>query len=156
MAGTLPVAGHNAGIYIEVDPVGAQGTFTFVSEVTSSIDYDSSREETEITPHASQTDSYVLSPVIKRGDMSLDITYKHANTVHAALHSHYHTKKPFGLMQIGPDGTLPSTDVVIQSGELKSWKQAAPNRNGEYKVTAIFRPSGTFIKNGVTYLVEPE
>lgn len=153
MAGTLPVAGHNAAHYVEVDPVGTQGTFTFFPEVTSSIDYDTSREEAEITPHAAQTDSYVLSPVIKRGDRTIEFTYKWANTVHAAMHAHYHNKIPFGLMTIGPDGALPTSDVVIESGEWKSWKQAAPNRNGEYKVTAIFRPSGTFIKNGTTYLV---
>lgn len=151
MPGTVPVAGHASIIAIEVDPVAAAGIFNTVPEVTSSLDYDSMREETEITPHAAGVDSYITSQVLKRGDLSLEMTYKWANEVHVAMHDHYHDHVTFGMMLIGPDGSAPSSDVVIQSGELKSWKQAGPARNGEYKVTAAFRASGPFKKNGVLY-----
>lgn len=151
MPGTLPVAGHAALIAIEVDPTGAQGTFTTVPEVTSSIDHNTTRENTEISAHASLVDSYIVSQLIHRDTVNMELSYKHANTVHAALSNHYYSKVLFGMMIIGPDGSAPSTDTIIQSGELISFSKSAPNRNGEYKVTASFRPTGPFKVNGTLY-----
>lgn len=150
-AGDLPVAGHAASIYVEVDPIGAAGTFTLVSEVTSSIDTNTTRENTEISAHASLVDSYIVSQLIHRDEISMEITYKFNNTVHSALHDHYYEKVRFGMMVVGPEGTAPGTDTVIQSGELTSFSKTAPNRNGEYKVAATFRPSGPFKVNGTLY-----
>jgi hypothetical protein len=151
MAGTLPVAGHAAIHAIEVDPTGAQGTFTTVPEVTSSIDLNTTREATEISAHGDIADRYIVSQLIKRDVITLEITYKHANVVHAALEDHYYAKTKFGLMTIGPDGTAPNTDTILQSGELISFSKMAPNRAGEYKVSAQFRPTGRFKVNGTIY-----
>jgi len=150
--GTLPVAGHGTTIAKELDPTVSPGVFTTIPEVTSSIDFSESREQTEITPHASYTDSYILSQVRKRDDLPLDITYKFANAVHKALSDNFHNQVKFGIMIIGPEGAAPSTDTTIQSGELKTWKQMSPVRNGEYKVNAVFRPSGPFKYNGTLYV----
>ena len=149
--GTLPVAGHGSTIAIEVDPNAAQGTFTTVPEVTSSIDYSTQRQKTEITPHAAVVDSHIVSQVIGRDDLTIDFTYKFANTVHAALSGHYHNNRIFGVMIIGPEGTAPSADTVIESGQITTWKQMGPVRNGEYKASIVFRASGPFKYNGTLY-----
>lgn len=149
--GTLPVAGHASVVAIEVDPVGAPGVFTTIPEVTSSIDWGSTRAKTDITPHGAGVDSHIVSQVELRDDMTLDATYKFANTVHAALYNFYRNNTRFGLMQIGPEGTAPSTDCVIESGQLTTWKQMGPVRNGEYKAQFVFRASGPFKANGVLY-----
>lgn len=149
--GDNPVAGHATQIYIEVDPVGAAGTFTRVPEVTSSIDHNMTRESTEITPHGDIPDSYIVSQVMKRAEVAMDITYKFANAVHAALHGHYLANTRFGVMIVGPEGTAPGTDTVIESGQLVSWNQMSPVRNGEYKAAVSFRPSGAFKVNGTLY-----
>jgi hypothetical protein len=149
--GDNPVAGHATQIYIEVDPVGVQGTFTLLPECTSSIDHNVTRENTEITPHGANVDSYIVSQVKKRAEVGMDITYKFNNSVHAALHAHYYGNVVFGVMIVGPEGTAPGTDTVIESGQLVSFAQMSPVRNGEYKVTASFRPSGAFKVNGTLY-----
>lgn len=148
--GTLPVAGHASKTYIEVDPT-AQGVFTIVSEVTSSIDFGTTRQKTDITPHGAGVDSYIVAQIIGRDDLTLDITYKFADTVHAALHDHYMSNTIFGLMILGPEGTQPSTDCVIQSGQITTWKQMGPVRNGEYKAQLVFRASGPMKVNGTLY-----
>jgi len=149
--GTLPVAGHAAIHAIEVDPSGSQGVFTTVPEVTSSIDWDTTREKTVITPHGAGVSSNIVSQVITVNDISGEMTFKHANTVHAAMLNHYLNKVQFGWMMVGPDGTAPSTDTVICSGEFTTFKKMAPARNGEYKVGFVFTPSGPFKANGVIY-----
>ncbi len=149
--GENPVAGHATSIYAEVDPVGAPGVFTYVPEVTSSIDNNFTRENSEITPHGAGVDSYIVSQVRKRAEVTMDLTYKFLNTVHAALHAHYLANRPFGIMVVGPEGTAPGTDTVIESGQLISWNEQSPVRNGEYKVGASFRPSGPFKVNGTLY-----
>lgn len=150
-AGDNVVAGHAAAIYIEVDPTLSQGNFTIVSEVTSSIDHATTREQTEVSAHGSIVDSYVVSQLIHRDDVAMEITFKFGDTVHAALQNHYYDKVRFGMMIVGPEGTAPNTDTIIQSGELISFSKIAPNRNGEYKVPATFRPSGAFKVNGTLY-----
>jgi hypothetical protein len=149
--GDNPVAGHATQIYIEVDPTGAQGTFTLLPECTSSIDHNMTRESTEITPHGAGVDSYIVSQVKKRAEVGMDITYKFANPVHAALHAHYLGNVRFGIMIVGPEGTAPGTDTVIESGQMVTWNQMSPVRNGEYKASASFRPSGAFKVNGTLY-----
>lgn len=149
--GDNPVAGHATQIYIETDPIGAPGSFTRVPEVTSSIDNDRTRESTEITAHGDVADSYIVSQVHKRAEVAMDITYKFANTVHAALMAHFNNNVRFGIMIVGPEGTAPGTDTVIESGQLVSFKQQSPVRNGEYKVSGSFRPSGPYKINGTLY-----
>lgn len=151
MAGTLPVAGHRALHAVEVDPVGAPGTFTTVPEVTSSIDNATTRDTSDISAHADVADRHLVSELIKRDVVSMEITFKYGNTVHAALSSHYYDKVKFGLMTVGPDGTAPTADTIIQSGELISFSKAAPISAGAYKVTAQFRPTGRFKVNGTLY-----
>lgn len=149
--GDNPVAGHATQIYIEVDPTGAQGTFTRVPEVTSSIDDNRTREKTEITPHGDTPDSYIVSQVHKRAEVAIDITYKFANTVHAALMDHFNANTRFGIMIVGPEGTAPGTDTVIESGQLVSFNRQSPVRNGEYKAMVSFQPSGPYKVNGTLY-----
>lgn len=149
--GDNPVAGHATQIYAEVDPVGAPGTFTRVPEVTSSIDDNRTRESTEITPHGDIPDSYIVSQVHKRGEVAMDITYKFGNTVHAALMDHFNENTRFGIMIVGPEGTAPGTDTVIESGQLVSFNRTSPVRNGEYKAALSFRPSGAYKINGTLY-----
>lgn len=152
--GTLPVAGHAARIYIEADPDGAPGVFTLVPEVTSSIDFSTKSEVTEITAHGAGVGSKIVSQVIGRDDLTFDMTYKFANDVHAAIHdAHYAVPKTiFGIMILGPEGTAPDTDCVIMSGEVSTWKQMAPARNGEYKAQWIFTPTlGAMKVNGTLY-----
>lgn len=149
--GDNPVAGHATQIYAEVDPVGAQGTFTRVPEVTSSIDDNRTREMTEITPHGDIPDSYIVSQVHKRGEVAMDITYKFGDTVHAALMAHFNNNVRFGIMIVGPEGTAPGTDTVIESGQLVSFNRTSPVRNGEYKAALSFRPSGAYKINGTLY-----
>lgn len=151
--GTLPVAGHAARLYIEVDPSGSPGVFTLVPEVTSSIDVGSTRQKTEITAHGAGVGSNIVSQVMGQDDITVDMTYKFANAVHAALHDHYVNGTTFGLMELGPEGdaTL-NADCMIRSGEISTWKQMAPARNGEYKAQWIFTPTLGAIKwNGTIY-----
>jgi len=150
--GTIPVAGHGTKLYIEIDPDLSPGVFTLVPEVTSSIDVGTSRQKTEITAHGAGVGSNIVSQVMGRDDMTNDMTYKFANAVHAALHDHYHTGVTFGVMVLGPEGTAPSTDCVIQSGEVSTWKKMGPARNGEYKCQWVFTPTlGAMKVNGTIY-----
>lgn len=150
--GTTPVAGHAAKLYIEVDPDLSPGVFTLVSEVTSSIDFGTTRQKTEITAHGAGVGSNIVAQVMGRDDITVDMTYKFADAVHAALHNHYMTGTTFGVMILGPEGTAPSADCVIQSGEASTWKQMAPVRNGEYKAQWVFTPTlGAMKVNGTVY-----
>lgn len=150
--GTTPVAGHATRLYCEVDPDGAQGTFTLIPEITSSIDVGSKRENTVITPHGAGVGSKIVAQVMELDDIQTDMTYKFANAVHQALHSFYLENKVFGLMQLGPEGTAPSADCVIQSGQVTSWKQMGPVRNGEYKCQWVFTSTTGAVKiNGTIY-----
>lgn len=149
--GTLPVAGHATVLAVEVDPAGAPGVFTTLPEVTSSIDWGGTRNKTEITPHGSNVDSHIVSQVQNRDDLTIEISYKFANTVHAALYGFWNANTIFGVMTIGPEGTAPGTDTIIESGQLTTFKKMGPVRNGEYKAQLVFRPSGPFKANGVIY-----
>jgi hypothetical protein len=150
--GTNPVAGHGARHYAELDPDGSPGVFTLIPEVTSSVDFGTTKQKTVITAHGAGVGSSIVAHVMDRDDLTLDITYKFANAVHAALHDLYYTNKVFGMMTLGPEGTAPTTDCVIQSGELSTWKKMGPVRNGEYKAQLVFTPTlGAMKVNGTLY-----
>lgn len=149
---SLAEAGHGATLAMELDPTGAQGVFTVVSELASDIDgLALSRSSTEVTPHEDDIDSYVHG-VLKRDPLTFTCNFIYGGATHTGakgLRDNIITGTRFGIRFRGVGGT-DDTDEIIASGEVINWKEVNPAREGARSAEITFQPSKAFIVDGVT------
>lgn len=144
--------GHGALIAIEVDPTGAPDVYQTVGDLTSDITQKWTLGGTENTPHNLSASTYEPDAVMELDELSIEVNYRYGNVgaYHMTLRNHFLNKRTFKLRLRGPGGTT-NSDEVIYSGYLSSWQESNPRKTGSRKATGMFRPSGPFIVDGVTY-----
>lgn len=129
---SLAQAGHGALVAIELDPSGAQGTFTTVSELNGDITWpELNRPESETTPHQDTIDDYVLGR-LGRGPLTFGVNFIFDDQTHDHLTGLYQKmidNEMFGIRLRGPGGTA-NTDEWIASGQVQSITQVSPVREG--------------------------
>lgn len=147
-----PSSGHGGLVYIELDPVADQGTFTEVPGLNYDMNLGAfTRAAENVTPHNNnQADVWVRAATIERDAFPMTLNHDPANEVHQALQSHAINNLTFGMRILGPSGVA-ATDEIIWSGGMTSWKPAGPVREGKRMVECEFRPSGNWKVNGVLY-----
>jgi hypothetical protein len=133
--------GHGALFAMEVDPEGAPGTFTTISELIGDVNVSLNRTTTEVTPHNATMDHYVASAVMRREPWDLSVNYVPGDSTHAALIAHVHGNTLFGVRFRGPGSSGPS-DEWIASGYATSANQMNPVREGARTLEISFRPTG--------------
>lgn len=138
--------GHGITLAYEADPVGAAGVFTTIGEFVGDLPIEFTRTETETTVHNENIDMYVTG-VLRRNTWAIMVNYEHGNATHTGLRDHILNGTPFGLRWRGPEIT-DSTDEIIVSGELTSWKRTTPVREGVQAGEGTFRPSGLMKVDG--------
>ncbi len=126
------VAGHGATIAIELDPAGAPGVFTVISELNGDIQWpELNRPETEVTPHQDTIDDWILGR-LGRGPLSFSVNYIFDDETHdhlTGLQQKIIDNELFGVRLRGPGG-LANTDEWIASGHVQAFSQVAPVREG--------------------------
>lgn len=147
-------AGHGAKVYVELDPVGAQGVFTEIPELRGDIPgLSGTRDETNITPHNDDIDSWVHGPIV-RNPLAFSINFVPGNAVHEALRTAWLSSDPEvrrrGWKFVGAGGG-PGDDEVIGSGELSSWEDTSPEGAGVRSASLSVRLSKAIIVDGVQY-----
>lgn len=148
---SVPTSGHGSKIYMEADPVGAQGTFTLIAQVHSDVVREWTRDKSVITPAESGVDTKVVANVINRPDLTFTLNYIPGDTVHRAIQTSMLGKVTTGLLIVGTQGRYPLDDEMMGSGAFMGFKDTAPIENGERKAEVTYMWSGAFKFNGTLY-----
>ena len=146
--------GHGCKLRVTLDPVGAPGVYTTISEVTSNFDFpELTRGETEVTPHNRTMDYKVLDNYSKRGDYTIGLNWTDDATQDAedGLFSLYWSKQIAGFHILFPDQAVSIANGWICSGQVKSFKVSAPIRTGVQTATVVVSISGDQWIDGVRY-----
>lgn len=147
---SIAVAGHGATIAMELDPTGAAGVFTTIAELNGDLTgLGLSRPETDVTPHQDDIDSWVTG-VLMREPWTFSVNYVYADTTHDALRTAILDKTRHGFRFRGPGGTT-DTDEIIASGEVTSWNETNPVREGARTAEVTLRMSKAMIIDGEEY-----
>lgn len=148
---SLAVSSHGALLLVELDPVSAPGSFTAIAELNGDISgLGLERGETEVTPHNDDIDSYVTGP-LKRKPLTISVNYIFGEPTHDVLRTSILQRVRRGYMFRGPDWSTPGEDEVISSGEVTSWDQTNPVREGARSAEVSIRMSKQMIVDGVEY-----
>lgn len=152
MPNTEPIAGHGALVAFTKDiSDAATHTYTTIGQLVSSIDLETTRPDSEITPHNASVDFYLDGPILKRGARQIEINYIQGDeATHDALKEAFHTGLKIGWRTRGPGGSS-GNDETIESGKLSSFKEMNPPGGPVRKVQVTFRPSGPYYVDGVLY-----
>jgi hypothetical protein len=157
MSATGEKAGHGALIFMEKDPVGAQGTFTTIGLLSGDITRPAhSHPETDVTPHQANDDRWVMSPKRAREAITFQVTYDvdASDGTHDELETGYYVNTCRGFKIVGPADTESAnpgaeTDNYIGSGYLQAFTNVAPVGEGAYTADMTVRFTGPHIRNGV-------
>jgi hypothetical protein len=149
-------AGHGALLQMELDPSGAQGTFTTIGLLFTDINWPTmSHPETDVTPHQVNDDRWVLSPKRAREAVTFTITYDvdDAAGTHDELVTGFYSNECRGFKFIGPGDTQSAnpgteTDYMVASGYVQSFTKVAPVGEGAYTADVILRFTGPHERNG--------
>lgn len=156
----VALAGHGALYAIELpltpyDPIAKtggvpnHGTFTTIAELNATVSgLDLMRAKTESSPHNRKIDSYAFSPLLKRNEWTLSVNYIYGDDTHAALLDYLIRGVTFGVRMRGPDATTPDVDEILASGQLLTFKEENPVREGIRTVSITFQPSGPMYIDG--------
>jgi hypothetical protein len=145
MPDTRPVPGHGALIAIEMD-TETPGVFSTVAQLVGDIGYGLTRGTTEVSPHNENIDSYVTS-IMRREQINMSTNFLYGEDTQMTLRDYMISGEKFGIRLRGPGG-LASTDEIIASGFVVSFKQGNPVREGARSAEIMFQPSGPFIMDG--------
>lgn len=151
---SIAVAGHGATLAVELDPVASPGVFTTIAELNSDLTgLGLSRPETNVTPHEDTIDSWVTG-VLMREPWTVSVNYIHGNATHDALRGFMLENDPAdrrtGFRFRGPQGTS-GVDEIIASGEVTSWNETNPVREGARTAEVTMRMSKAMKIDGVVY-----
>lgn len=123
------VAGHGATIAMELDPVGAQGTFTTIAELNGDINEPGlTRPWTETTPHQDTIDSGVTGR-LGREPLTFSVNYIFDDTTHVALRDAIIENLFTGFRIRGPGGSA-NNDEIVASGFVTNISVTNPVREG--------------------------
>ena len=147
-------SGHGCSLYVTLDPVGAPTTFTRVSEVDSDFMVGFSRGETEVTPHNSHIDEWVVDNYVKRDaftfkvNMNDDETQDEDTGIQGSFWKRSQVKSGFWFLR--PNETMP-TGGYLMSGQVTAFKITSPIRTGVQSADVTVRMSGAQKINGVLF-----
>jgi hypothetical protein len=114
---------------MELDPAGAQGTFTVIAELNGDINEPGlNRPWTETTPHQDTIDSGVTGR-LGREPLTFSINYIFDDSTHVALRDAIIDNTFTGFRIRGPGGT-PNSDEIIASGFVTNLSVTNPVREG--------------------------
>ena len=139
----MPVSGHGATWAVEFDPVATPGVFSAVAEINVDIKRARTHDETEVTPHDSDDDVYVVSPVRKRGAQQFTINMVFGRAGEVALKTLYNNATVFGARTRARGASI--SDYWIVSGQLTQFEETFPVRTGVRSLMVTHRPSGPMI-----------
>lgn len=138
---SLAASGHGATVAIELDPVGAPGVFTVVSELNGDIGWPGmNRPESETTPHQDDIDDWVLGR-LGRDPLTFTVNYIFDDQTHdhlTGLQKKILDNQLFGIRIRGPEGT-DDTDEWIGSGQVSSFNHTDPVREGARSAEVTIR-----------------
>lgn len=145
------VSGHGATIAAELDPTGAQGTFTAIGELNGDINWPAlSRTATNVTGHDQTIDNHITG-VLMREPLTFSVNFIFDDGDHdhlTGLYSAIIDKEKRGYRMRGPGGTT-NTDEWIMSGEVTNITQTSPVREGARTADVTIQMSGPMIIDGV-------
>lgn len=147
------IAAHGVILSVNLDENGDVTTeFTEIGGINSDIPQPRSRTWTETTPHDKDADEGVTG-VLRRGEWTFTLNYRQQNPIHLAMSLALNKNTYFGMQFQGIEGRIAGdgTDVVLVSGQLISFNEGNPVRDGARSAAVSFRPSGNFYMDGVLY-----
>ena len=142
------LSGHGALLEMELDPSGSPNTFTTVAEVMSDLPrLTTSRTQTETTPHTSTIDCYV-SGVIRRAPLDFTVNFLPTNTTHDEVTGFLdalNTNETRGYRITANGATPGGADSWTFSGDVASWNQIDPVREGARSLAVSIQASGPML-----------
>ena len=144
-------AGHNAIIKFENDPIGAPGVYVDIANMTAEIPFPTLVSNTaDISAHKDTVDTYVMSSLQRREDITFEIAYDQSELTHGQLQAVKLLNPPETrrFRFVGPLGVEPTLDVVEIEAFVSSFNKTAPIDEGKYMATVTVRPTGSFIVDG--------
>lgn len=147
------VSGHGATWAIELDPTNSAGTYTSVAEIVSDISHGYMRESEGHAAHADTVVSYIMDGAFDQEETTLELNFIYNNSTHdhtTGIQKIFKDNTRVGFRLRAPAGSA-NTNEVIGSCFVASFTRTFPNRTGAQSAEVTFRPTGTFIVDGVTY-----
>lgn len=141
--------GHGALFYVELTPGGA---FSEIGELNDDLAVAFSRPMTETTPHNSDIDWHV-SGRLGRDPWQFTINYNDNLGTHdhlTGLQKLMYESTFTGFKFNGPGSASDTDDCLIGSGEVFSFRQVSPVREGQRTAEVGIQLSGPMKQDGLT------
>jgi hypothetical protein len=154
-------AGHGVRWRVTLDYASNPNTFTDIDGLRGDQEFDTTRDVKEVTPHsrggaAVTVDEYVVSPVLKRGEINFELNWDKTDADHIALRQLVYDGTFCSIEKLGPGGVPYNTvtpedtdDSILQSGFFHGWTLNDGEYENERRATFKFRPSGPYRIDGV-------
>ena len=129
------------GTLIYHQPAATPGVFNLISEIGDISDVGTSRNETDVSVHNEDIDTYVLQ-LMRRQPLAFPINWVATDPSHQALLESHYNGDVDGWRIVFPDD-----EEIICSGGISSMGAPAPVEGALRRNVAV-RPTGLFSYNG--------
>lgn len=153
MADTRPVSGHGVNVAVELDPSGAQGTFTVLGYLSSDFVNEMTRGVANAYAHDKTISNKVVSSIMELGQWDLTHLRVYGNASQDGVRDLFLANTLTGVRITGvSDGAGPGIDELIASGQFSSYNDNMPvGPDGIRTVECMFEPSDAIKIDGTIY-----
>lgn len=153
MADTRPVSGHGVDVAVELDPAGAQGTFTTLGRLSADFVAEITRGVADAFSHDKRISVKVVSSLIELGEWDLSHWRVYGDTSQDGVKDLFLANTITGVRITGvSNGAGPGVDEMIASGQFSSYNDSMPvGPDGIRQIECMFQPSDSIKIDGTIY-----
>lgn len=153
MADTRPVSGHGVDVAVELDPAGAQGTFTTLGRLSADFVSTLERGVADAFSHDKTISVKVVSALIELGEWDLSHWRVYGDTSQDGVKDLFLANTITGVRVRGvSNGAGAGVDEMIASGQFYTYTDNMPvGPDGVRQIECMFQPSDSIIIDGTVY-----